>query len=128
MLFYNQQPYEMMPLGGGAKVTTFTWLRQHALVSMIGLFCSFALCFYSLCQYCNFGPWPTHKGLMPFSFCEATHKGSLASRGHGETNVKDSKVSNNSVNVSWVKMLDPWEMLCGCMRPSLCACVCIRIS
>lgn len=42
---------------------------------------------------------------MLFSFYEATHKGSLASREHGETNVKDSKVSNNSVNVSRVKTL-----------------------
>lgn len=60
-------------------------------------------------------------------FYEATRKGSLASREHGETNVKDSKVSNNSVNVSRVKALDPSEMLCGCPRPSVCLCVCVHL-
>lgn len=63
-------------------------------------------------------------------FYEATHKGSLAGREHGETNVKDSKVSNNSLNVSWVKNSGSFgnaprlpEANCVCVCVHLCASV-----
>lgn len=84
----------------------------------IGLYFSFALCFYSPRHHYNLEPRPNHKGLMLFSMKPPIKV--LWQARNSWTNVQDIKVSNDGVHVGWVKTLGPEEMLCSCLRPSAC--------